>query len=161
MMDHAQRFEALAAAKRKLAMAHSQAEIVAIARDSARAITGADGVTFVMGEGNRCHYVDEDAIEPLWKGQRFPMSICISGWAMLNGETAVAEDIYADPRVLHEAYRSTFVKSLVMVPVRANAPVAAIGAYWRERRSFSDDDIAALEALADAVGAAMKTAPAA
>ena len=33
---------------------------------------------------NHCYYADEDAISPLWKGQRFPMSACISGWAMLN-----------------------------------------------------------------------------
>ena len=26
-------------------------------------------------------YADEDAIGKLWKGQRFPMSTCISGWA--------------------------------------------------------------------------------
>ncbi len=37
-------------------------------------------------------------IGPLWKGQRFPMSACISGWSMpeLRG-TAVIEDIFADP----------------------------------------------------------------
>ena len=62
---------------------------------------------------------------------------------MLNGDTAIIEDIYADPRVLHEAYRDTFVKSTVMVPGRASQSVAAIGA------------------LADAVGKAMSTARAA
>ena len=149
------------AARRKLAMAHSLADIAAIVRTSARAISGADGVTFVLGEGSRCHYFDEDAIEPLWKGLRFPMNVCISGWAMMNGKTAAVEDIYADARVLHEAYRQTFVKSLIMVPVRTNAPVAAIGAYWREQRSFSDDDVAVVEALADAVGLALGTARAA
>ena len=29
-----------------------------------------------------------------------------------------------------DAYRPTFVKSLVMTPVRLEDPVAAIGAYW-------------------------------
>ena len=156
--DHDQRRTLLRAAQRRLTLAHGRDEIIAIVRDAGRAICGADGVTFVLGEGSRCHYADEDAIGPLWKGQRFPMSRCISGWAMLSGETAAVEDIYADARVLHEAYRATFVKSLVMVPVRANGPVAAIGAYWKERRSFTAEDIAPLEALADSVGKAMATA---
>ena len=152
------RHAALQAAKRRLAMAHSRDDIIATVRASARAITGADGVAFILGEGSRCHYADEDAIAPLWKGQRFPMSICVSGWSMLNGKTAMIEDIYADSRVLHDAYRDTFVKSMIMVPVRAPVPVAAIGAYWSEKRAFSDDDVATIEALADAVGEAMRKA---
>src|SRR5579862_9391663 len=44
-------------------------------------------------------------------------------------------DIYADSRadsrVPHDAYRPTFVKSLVMVPVPQQQPIAAIGAYWQ------------------------------
>lgn len=146
------------AARRKLVLAHTREGIAGVVRTAARAVTGADGVTFVLGECSRCHYMDENAIGPLWKGQRFPMSICVSGWAMLNGRTAVIDDIYADSRVLHEVYRETFVKSMIMVPVRANAPVAAIGAYWAEKRSFGDDDIWAIEALADRVGEAMRNA---
>lgn len=155
------RWRMLQTARRKLAFAHSLEDIAAIVRSDARAIAGADGVTFVRGEGSRCHYFDENAIEPLWKGRRFPMNVCISGWAMMNGKSAAIEDIYADPRVLHEAYRSTFIKSLIMVPVRTTAPVAAIGAYWRTQRSFTEDDVAAIEAMADAVGLAMSTAQAA
>ena len=45
-------------------------------RATGRAITGADGVTFVMRDGDACHYVAEDAISPLRSGKRFPMSAC-------------------------------------------------------------------------------------
>ncbi len=51
---------------------------------------------------------------------------------MLNRQIAVIPDIYLDPRIPHEAYRPTFVKSLVMVPVREADPIAAIGAYWAQ-----------------------------
>ena len=82
----------------------------------------ADGVTFVLRDYSNCHYVEEDAISPLWKGQRFPMTSCISGWAMMNNKTAVIPDIFADDRIPHEVYRKTFVKSLVMAPVGFDTP---------------------------------------
>ena len=53
---------------------------------------------------------------------------------MLNGQTAVIEDVFADPRIPHDAYRRTFVKSLIMTPV-GESNVAAIGAYWRDQRA--------------------------
>ena len=54
-------------------------EASAIFKTAARRLIGADGVTLVLREGHSCHYVEEDAISPLWKGQRFPMSACVSG----------------------------------------------------------------------------------
>src|SRR5881227_3603981 len=110
----------------RLSQARDLATVQEIVRAAARRLTGADGATFVLRDGDRCHYADEDAIEPLWKGQRFPMEVCISGWAMLNRQSAVIEDIYADSRIPHDAYRPTFVKSLVMVPIRTLDPVGAI-----------------------------------
>src|SRR5262245_34448698 len=82
---------------------------------SARATIGADGATVVLRDGNDCYYADESAISPLWKGRRFPLSACISGWVMLNKMPAVIPDIYFDIRVPTDAYRLTFVKSLAMV----------------------------------------------
>jgi two-component system CheB/CheR fusion protein len=152
------RWRLLAAAQDRLARVDDLDGIIAIVRSSARAICSADGVTFVLRENDHCHYVDEDAIGPLWKGQKFPMATCISGWAMLNGKTAVIEDIFADDRIPHDVYRNTFVKSLIMAPVGRDTAVAAIGAYWRERCNFSEDETAAIVALAASVGNAMRAA---
>jgi GAF domain-containing protein len=110
-----------------LSLARGVNEIVEIVRTAARKLTGADGATFVLREGPYCYYVDEDAISPLWKGQRFPLETCISGWAMLNGRSTVIPDIYRDSRIPHAAYRPTFVRSLVMVPIRPSSPIGAIG----------------------------------
>src|SRR5215467_12485878 len=107
----------LVATVQELSLARDLDTVMKIVRSAARALTHADGATFVLRDGDRCFYADEDAISPLWKGQRFPMSACISGWVMLNREPAVIEDIYADPRIPAEAYRPTFVKSLAMVPI--------------------------------------------
>jgi PAS domain S-box-containing protein len=117
---------------------------------AAREIAAADGATFVLREGERVHYVEEDAITPLWKGNRFPITECISGWTMLEREPAYVEDIYADERVPIEAYQSTFVKSLAMVPVRGHDPIGAIGVYWARQRKADDREITLLEVLADA-----------
>ena len=49
--------------------------------------TDPDGVTLVLRDNGRCHYVEEDAIGPLWKGQRFPLESCISGWVMTTSSS--------------------------------------------------------------------------
>ena len=133
------------------------AEVADVVRKAARRITGADGVAFVLRDHEQCWYFDEDAIGPLWKGKRFPLTACVSGWAMLNRQTVVIPDIYLDDRVPHDAYRPTFVKSLVMTPVRLTDPVAAIGAYWAEARVPSPEVVKKLEVIARATATAVES----
>lgn len=142
----------------ELSAARSVGQIAAVVRTAARRITGADGVAFILRDGDSCFYLDEDAIGPLWKGRRFPMSACISGWVMLNREVAVVPDIYQDDRIPHDAYRPTFVKSLVMTPVRPKDPIAAIGAYWAQARRPSADEVTKLEIMARATATALDSA---
>ena len=137
-----------------LAEATDLTGVGAVVRTAARRITGALGATFVLRDGDSCFYADEDAIAPLWKGQRFPLATCISGWAMLNMATAIVPDIEDDSRIPIEAYRPTFVRSLVMVPVGVPEPVAAIGAYWSAPRIPTQAEVNGLEDLAVATAAA-------
>ena len=148
----------LVKAVEQLAAADSLDDIIEIVRLSARDISGADGVCFVLRDGELCHYVEENAVGPLWKGKRFPLTACISGWCMLNDKAAVIPDIYVDPRIPHDAYRPTFVKSLVMVPVRSQRPIASIGSYWASVRQFSEEELALIEALARSTSAAIAAA---
>jgi two-component system CheB/CheR fusion protein len=138
-----------------LASARDEGTVCSIVRMAARALTGADGVTFVLRQGNHCYYADEDAIAPLWKGRRFPMETCISGWAMLNKTFTVVPDIYVDERIPQDAYRPTFVKSLAMVPVRREDPIGAIGAYWARPHAATADEVGILQSLADAAALAL------
>lgn len=140
----------------RLSLARSLPEIQSIVRSGARRLTGADGATFVLRDGDKCFYADEDAIEPLWKGQRFPLGQCISGWAMNNRRSVAIEDIYVDDRIPHAAYRPTFVKSLAMVPIRTLDPVGAIGNYWAHQRQPSDHELDLLQALADSTAVAIE-----
>ncbi|MBS2027638.1 MAG: response regulator [Deltaproteobacteria bacterium] len=148
--------ERLVGVIQELSRARTLEDVQVIVRRGARALTGADGATFVLRDGEQCFYADEDAIAPLWKGLRFPMSSCISGWAMLNRQSAVIEDIYADARVPTEAYRPTFVKSLAMVPIRAQEPIGAIGNYWATHRKPTEQEVKLLQALADSTSTALE-----
>ena len=74
---------------------------------------------------------------------------------MLHREVVTIEDIYADDRIPHAAYRPTFVKSLAMVPVRREDPVAAIGAYWARRHQPSPREVAVIQRIANSAAVAM------
>jgi diguanylate cyclase (GGDEF)-like protein len=139
-----------------LSQARELADIQEVVRGAARRLVDADGATFILRDGEHCFYADEDAISPLWKGQRFPLESCISGWSMLHGTSVAIEDIYDDGRVPHEAYRRTFVKSLVMTPIRAAEPLGAIGMYWADHHVATEREMVAARSLADSTAVALE-----
>jgi two-component sensor histidine kinase len=155
-VDRADALDLLVETIEALAEARTVEQIAAVVRTAARKLSNADGATVVVREGDRCRYVDEDAIGPLWKGSKFPLAACISGWVMLNNETAVIPDIYVDNRIPHDAYRPTFVKSMVMTPIGRDQPLAAIGAYWATERQPTKNEINHLSALARATATAFE-----
>ncbi|MBD2681790.1 MULTISPECIES: sensor domain-containing diguanylate cyclase [Nostoc] len=155
-ISYVQAMEHLIEVVRVLSLARTLEEIMAIVRKSARELTGADGATFVLRDGDQCFYADEDAIAPLWKGQRFPMSICIGGYTMRNCQPVVISDIYGDERIPFAAYQPTFVKSLAMVPIRMCNPIGAIGTYWAKLHQPTLEQVKLLQALADTTAVAME-----
>lgn len=148
--------ERLVSAVEQLSLARSVETVVAIVRTAARQLVGAEGASFILKEGDCCFYVDEDAIAPMFKGRRFPESICIGGWAMRNREPVVIGDVYQDQRIPIEAYRPTFIRSLVMVPVRVAAPIAAIGTYWAEPHAPTEREVRLLQTLANSTSVALE-----
>lgn len=147
---------ALARVVQQLSFARDLGTVQEIVRHAARSLTGADGATFVLREGENCFYADEDAIGPLWKGRRFPMDTCVSGWSMLHRRAAVIPDVFADDRIPAEVYRPTFVRSLAIVPIRSLDPIGAIGVYWAAKHEATDEEVAVLQALADTSAVAME-----
>jgi signal transduction histidine kinase len=148
--------ERLIAVVQQLSLTRELEGIQTIVRTAARELTGADGATFILREGDRCFYADEDAIAPLWKGRRFPMTSCISGWSMIHRREAVIDDVTADPRIPQDAYRPTFVKSLLVVPIRTIDPIGAIGNYWATTHQPTPEEIKLLQALADTTAVALE-----
>lgn len=118
-----------------------------ILRDHARAIADADGITVVLRQGDEVFYAAEDAISPLWTGQRFPVERCISGLAIMAGEPILIPDIRNDPRVPLNAYLATFVASMAMFPI---GRTAALGAYWRHPGAVDIEAVGLMTRLAAA-----------
>ncbi|MBN2504800.1 MAG: HD domain-containing protein [Bacilli bacterium] len=130
-------------------------QVMNIVRHSIRDLLESDGATFVLLDNDMCYYAEEDAISPLWKGKRFPMDICISGWVMKNKIPAVIKDIYQDERIPIDAYRKTFVRGLIAVPIRTHDPIGAIGCYWADNHAASPEEVRVLQVLADTAAIAM------
>ncbi len=151
-----QAMERLVKVVQELSLARSLDEITAIVRVAARELTGADGATFVLREGDVCYYAEENAIQPTWKGRRFPIDICIGGWSMQHKQQVIIEDVYGDDRIPFEAYQPTFIKSLVMVPIRTEAPIGAIGNYWATQHRATPEEVRLIQALADTTSVAME-----
>ena len=149
---------ALAEAIDAIAVAATARDIQRLVHSAARRLTEADGATLIVRDGGFCHYVGEDAIAPLWKGRRFPVDKCVSGWSMERGEPVAIEDVFADPRVPHATYRRTFVKSLLLVPIGTTNPLGAIGVYWAQRHEASTEEVALVRALAASTAVALERA---
>lgn len=132
-----------------LGAAADVADAVAILRDHARIIAAADGITVVRREGDEVVYIAEDAISPLWNGQRFPLARCISGLAIMAGEPILIPDIRNDARVPMNAYLATFVQSMATFPI---GRTAAIGAYWQQAEPI---DLQTVELMSELAQAAM------
>ena len=139
-----------------LAAVHDMEMLMAIVRHGARQLTGADGASYILRDGEDCYYADEEAIQPLWKGSRFPMAQCVSGWVMQHHKPAVIPDIYKDDRVPHDLYKPTFVHDMAMVPIRTSNPLGAIGCYWSSPHEVSPFQLRLLQILANMTAVAME-----
>ncbi len=151
-----QTIEILLDAIKSLSLVGDMAAVTGIVKTAARKLLNADGATFILRENDLCYYADEDAISPLWKGKRFVMESCISGWVMQNRKSAVIGDIDKDKRVPVDVYQPTFVKSLAMVPIRSANPLGAIGIYWAHNYTASPRELELLQSLADSTAVAIE-----
>jgi GAF domain-containing protein len=143
----------------RLSTAERLEDVQQVVKVAARRLADAHGATFVLLDRDMCYYADEDSMSPLWKGQRFPVSDCISGWAMIHRTAVTIADTRRDDRIPQEAYRPTFVRSLVMVPMLGPDPVGAIGVYWARPGQPDGGVVEALQRLADLAVAALQRFP--
>ncbi len=150
------RLEILIDSIQQLSSAQSLKVVQDIVAKSARKLIGADGATLVFKENGHCFYANEDAIQPLWKGKRFRMDSCISGWVIQNKQPVIIEDVFTDNRIPKDVYKPTFVKSLAMVPLNVAEPIGAIGNYWEEFCTPTETEMQLLQTLANAAARAIE-----
>lgn len=140
-----------------LSLAKTHEEVFSLVSKAAQSLVGAQGAAFILRDKNdQCYYTDEVSIAPLWKGQRFPMNYCISGWAMTHKQAVAIADVYNDPRIPIDAYIPTFIKSLAMIPIRIQNPMGAIGTYWATQHEASEEELRLLSALANSTATALE-----
>ena len=72
LVAHHRGMARLVQAVQDLSLCRDVEAIREVVRHAARELTGADGASFILRDGDQCRYVDEDAISPLWKGLAFP-----------------------------------------------------------------------------------------
>jgi PAS domain S-box-containing protein len=147
----------LVAVIRRLAAARTLPEVTDVVTHAVRTLLKADGAAFVLRDGDYCVHAAEDVIAPLWAGRRVPLSASISGWCMLHDQAVAIADVSRDPRI-QASYKATFVKSLAVAPVRHDAPVAALGAYWAQVHEVSPEQLELLETIANASALAVSAA---
>ncbi|TDO18776.1 GAF domain-containing protein [Mycobacterium sp. BK086] len=143
----------------RLMAAERLEDVQQVVKVAARRLADAHGATFVLLDHDMCYYADEDSMSPLWKGQRFPVSDCISGWAMIHRAAVTIPDTRRDLRIPQEAYRPTFVRSLVMVPMLGPDPVGAIGVYWARPGQPDPSVVESLQRLARLAVVALERFP--
>lgn len=156
IIDYLRSMEKLVKTIQELSIADSLEQIMAIVKTFARELILADGVSFILREGDNCFYADESAISPLWKGLRFPINNCIAGWSMTNHTSVIIEDVYNDNRVPKAFYKATFVKSLLIVPIKITNPVGAIECYWGNYYRPTLEQVKLTQALADITAITME-----
>lgn len=71
--------ERLIIAVQELSLARNMDTVMKIVRKVARELTGADGATFVLRDGDLCFYADEDAITPPVERPSFSYE-CVHQW---------------------------------------------------------------------------------
>ncbi|WP_201091573.1 PAS domain S-box protein [Thiocystis minor] len=148
----------LAEAVEGIAGVRDLASLAAIVCAAARQLTGADGATLALRDGDGCACLDEDAIGPLWKGQRLPLADCVSGWTIRQAEPIAMEDCRSDASAqtggrvgaLADVAPGGFVRGLSLVPVGRRDPAGALGCYWARPYRIGAEELGLQQALADA-----------
>ena len=138
------------------ALSHAR-DVPGIARivgDAARELTGADGATFILRDGDECRCVEQTGAEQIWKGQRYPMASTVTGRAMETRQPVVIEDVNNHPWIKPGAYTPEMARSLTAVPIRRSDPLGAIATYWARSHIPSPEEIKVLQALADVTAVA-------
>jgi hypothetical protein len=72
--------------------------VMEIVRTAARQLIGADGVTFVVRDGDHVRPLRRSAVGTAVERQRFTAHQCVSGWVITKGEAAVInEELQKEP----------------------------------------------------------------
>jgi PAS domain S-box-containing protein len=142
MPDSQEQLQLLAAAMESLMLADSRAQALALFELHARRLAGADAAFLLGGAGAQA--------------SRQPLLSHLADWAAQHGETAVLADAAGDARIPPQMERPADIASALLVPLGKGAAPHVLAACWREPHQFQAGEIALLQVLAHATGAALE-----
>jgi PAS domain S-box-containing protein len=133
------------------------ATVMRVIAERSRALTGATGVVVELIQGDEL--VPQVAIGT--ESPRLRLSDSLSGVAVRTGNLQRSDDVPADPRIRHDAYREQGIRSLLAVPLRDDQRILGVlKVLSRDPAAFSDRDAKALRLLGGLVGASLEHASA-
>ncbi|HEX7337168.1 MAG TPA: PAS domain S-box protein [Gemmatimonadales bacterium] len=131
--------------------------VMRVIAERSQGITGASGAVIEAIEG-------EELVPLVHVGTEAPrlkMSSSLSGLAVRTGELQRSDDLDADPRIGHPAYRKLGIRSLLVVPLKdGQRVVGVLKVVSPVPAAFSDRDAKALRLLGGLMGAALSHAAA-
>jgi diguanylate cyclase (GGDEF)-like protein/PAS domain S-box-containing protein len=150
------RFQRLSAALERLSQADGCEPLQHELLRSAQQLAAADGVAVVLDGGQAFHCDGRSTPEgAVWNSGPHPLIVAVAESAMQNRQTAVVDDVAADPRMPEGLTDDAFIRSIVMVPVGGSRHAGAVGAYWSGPHRPDPEELAVLEVLARAAGTAL------
>lgn len=144
------RLQVLVAAIQELTEAHNLDGAMGVVKVYARRIAGPGSAVFVfLKEGDR-FFVNEELLEETWGEDERTYAMWLSNWVMSNRKPAVIEDLNNADWIPADIFRSPFIKSMAVMPMRAIDPVGVIGCYWQTNHHLTEIEHQLIQALADA-----------
>jgi PAS domain S-box-containing protein len=133
------------------------ATVMRVIAERSRALTGASGVVLEVLQG-------EELVPQLQIGTESPrlqVSSSLSGLCVRTGELQRSDDVLADSRIGHDAYREQGIRSVLAVPLRHDQQTLGVLKLLSPRpAAFSARDAKALRLLGGLVGASLEHAAA-
>ena len=134
---------------------HEPDVIYRAAVDSARILTGADGVALAIADGETvlCRSASGRLAPPV--GSALDVSSGISGACFRSGKSLTCDDTQSDDRVDPELCRKLDIRSITVVPLKRASKIVGILESFSERsRAFDSESLLCLEQLAEIAAAA-------
>ncbi len=139
----------------QLSFTHDMNSLAHLVSTAAQLLVSADSTVFALREDDKVRCVAEQAAVPFFRDMVIPLTMGVSGWTITNRQAVAIDDISVDSRISKELYKNSGICSQIMVPIRQEDPVGAVGAFWNTPHSATPDEIALLQALADAAAVAL------
>lgn len=130
-----------------LFLARNMESIASIIRKAVQEITGADGTLFNLVETETGSNKNKTVSFP--KRPEPPVGRYLTMQVMLTGTPVVVEDIHCDDRIPAYVPKPGSITSIVVVPIRPDIAVGAIGAYWSRKHSSAHEVVKVLGFLGD------------